>query len=117
HCKEATFPKRPIGSLVHAVLARVSPRCPPQRDRLLTCYSPVRHSTQSRRIGLVRLACVRHAASVRPEPGSNSPIDCLNSSFYALQITKPPTGHSPVGSLLMSARQTRTFALRDHLAF
>ncbi len=24
---------------------------------------------------LVRLACVRHAASVRSEPGSNSPID------------------------------------------
>ena len=23
---------------------------------------------------LVRLACVKHAASVRPEPGSNSPI-------------------------------------------
>ena len=47
---------------------------------MLTCYSPVRHSTHSRRSGLVRLACVRHAASVRPEPGSNSPIDCLNSS-------------------------------------
>jgi hypothetical protein len=29
-----------------------------------------------------RLACVRHAASVRPEPGSNSPIKILifNSS-------------------------------------
>ena len=28
----------------------------------------------------VRLACVRHAASVRPEPGSNSPMDSLISS-------------------------------------
>jgi hypothetical protein len=27
---------------------------------------------------LVRLACVRHAASVRSEPGSNSPIVRLN---------------------------------------
>ena len=27
----------------------------------------------SRRTGLARLACVKHAASVRPEPGSNSP--------------------------------------------
>ena len=24
----------------------------------------------------VRLACIRHAASVHPEPGSNSPFDC-----------------------------------------
>jgi hypothetical protein len=28
----------------------------------------------------VRLACVRHAASVRPEPGSNSPRENSNSS-------------------------------------
>ena len=35
-------------------------------------YSPVRHSTRTRRYFLVRLACVRHAASVRSEPGSNS---------------------------------------------
>ena len=30
---------------------------------------------------LVRLACMKHAASVRPEPGSNSP---LSESFYFL---------------------------------
>ena len=30
----------------------------------------------------VRLACIRHAASVHPEPGSNSPFDCLFSSFF-----------------------------------
>ena len=29
---------------VHAVLARVSPGCPPHRGRLLTCYAPVRRS-------------------------------------------------------------------------
>ena len=57
----------------YAVLARVSPGCPPRRVRSLTCYAPVRHSTRVRRPGLVRLACVKHAASVRPEPGSNSP--------------------------------------------
>ena len=32
----------------------------------------------------VRLACIRHAASVHPEPGSNSPFDCLFSSFLTL---------------------------------
>ena len=33
-------------------------------------YSPVRHSSL---LWCVRLACIRHAASVHPEPGSNSP--------------------------------------------
>ena len=28
----------------YAVLARVSPGCPSPKDRLVTCYSPVRHS-------------------------------------------------------------------------
>ena len=62
----------------HAVLAEVSHSYPPVKGRLLTCYSPVRHSPpkpKSRRS--VRLACVKHAASVRPEPGSNSPTKNL----------------------------------------
>ena len=42
---------------------------------MLTCYSPVRHSTLRRSAFLVRLACVKHAASVHPEPGSNSPFE------------------------------------------
>ena len=33
---------------------------------------------------LARLVCMRHAASVRPEPGSNSPINL----FYLLQDNK-----------------------------
>ena len=44
-------------------------------DRSLTCSSPVRHSAALRRGRRVRLACVRHAASVYPEPGSNSPFN------------------------------------------
>jgi hypothetical protein len=32
----------------------------------------------------VRLACVKHAASVRPEPGSNSPSISVKSRFLAL---------------------------------
>ena len=39
-------------------------------------YSPVRHSFgQASLAALVRLACIRHAASVYPEPGSNSSFD------------------------------------------
>ena len=39
---------------------------------MLTCYSPVRRSSTPKGLS-ARLACVKHAASVRPEPGSNSP--------------------------------------------
>ncbi len=49
----------------------------PSDGQLPTCYSPVRHSSFSDGASSggkrgVRLACIRHAASVRPEPGSNS---------------------------------------------
>ena len=59
----------------YPVLAAVSDRYPKEGGRLLTCYSPVRHSPTPRKTPrpCVRLACVKHAASVRPEPGSNSP--------------------------------------------
>jgi hypothetical protein len=34
-----------------------------------------------------RLACIRHAASVRPEPGSNSPISIEKSDMLILKLT------------------------------
>ena len=58
----------------YAVLASLSGRYPPFEGRSPTCYSPVRHSTQDRSPFRVRLACVRHAASVDSEPGSNSHV-------------------------------------------
>ncbi len=50
--------------------------CPWAGGRSVTCYSPVRHfmSARPKAVFIVRLACVRHAASVHPEPGSNSPL-------------------------------------------
>ena len=60
----------------YSVLAVVSVCCPHPEGRLFTCYSPVCHSISkeaSFSCPLVRLACVKHAASVHPEPGSNSP--------------------------------------------
>src|SRR5699024_10243091 len=58
----------------YPVLDPVSQAYPKVQGRSPTCYSPVRHSSTSASTGLsVRLACVKHAASVRPEPGSNSP--------------------------------------------
>src|SRR3954451_4097001 len=56
----------------YPVLDPVSQAYPRVRGRLLTCYSPVRRSSTPKGLS-ARLACVKHAASVRPEPGSNSP--------------------------------------------
>src|SRR6186997_126663 len=58
----------------HAVLAPLSGCYPPLEGRSPTCYSPVRHSTHGLLHFRVRLACVRHAASVDSEPGSNSQV-------------------------------------------
>src|SRR6266568_3662018 len=57
----------------YPVLIPVSRSYPEAKGRLLTCYSPVRRSSTPKGLS-ARLACVKHAASVRPEPGSNSPL-------------------------------------------
>jgi hypothetical protein len=59
-------------SRVYSVLDPVSQAYPKVQGRSPTCYSPVRHSCTPKGL-TVRLACVKHAASVRPEPESNSP--------------------------------------------
>ena len=55
----------------YAVLARVSPgySVPPGR------FPRVTHPSATRPEGRVRLACVKPAASVRSEPGSNSQVE------------------------------------------
>ena len=69
-----------VAPLHHAVLAPLSRSYSPPAGRLLTCYSPVRQSHhRASSMNPLRLACVKPAASVRPEPGSNSP---LYSSSY-----------------------------------
>ena len=64
----------------YAVLARVSSSCPPPKGR----FPRVTHPSATRQplthpegivcAAAVRLACVRHAASVQSEPGSNSSV-------------------------------------------
>ena len=77
---------------LHPVLAVIS-----------NCYSEpkgrfprVTHPCATRPEGLVRLACVRHAASVRSEPGSNSQVDviapCRTRSCNQAIRTKPNFG-------------------------
>ena len=64
------FPRR-----AYAVLAKVSPGYSPLLGRFprVTHPSATFHRTEVRLH--VRLACVKHAASVRSEPGSNSQVD------------------------------------------
>ena len=71
----------------YPVLDPVSQAYPEVQGRSPTCYSPVRHSCTQASLGLsVRLACVKHAASVHPEPGSNSP----QKRFRTKQAVKSP---------------------------
>lgn len=49
--------------------------CEGQIAHVLLTRSPL---VYSRRSLTARLACVKHAASVRPEPGSNSPLNSLD---------------------------------------
>ena len=65
----------------YPVLSTVSSRYSSCRGRLSTRYSPVRHSTRGRSPFRVRLACVKHAASVQSEPESNSPVQICPRSL------------------------------------
>ena len=87
----------PPGGRAHAELPPVSGGYPPPRGRLPTCSSPVRHVSRPKR-ARVRLACIRHAASVDPEPGSNSPPAAPDA---------PPRGPAAVGCLFAAARSSR----------
>ena len=58
----------------HGVLIHISMGYPPTAGGLHTRYAPVRHSHTPEGAFTVRLACIRPAASVHPEPGSNSSL-------------------------------------------
>jgi len=52
-------------------------------------YSPVCHSFIHPKVNepaAVRLACIRHAASVHPEPGSNPPKNFKEHFYFKTQI-------------------------------
>ena len=69
-----SFPRGPCGQLEHPALPPVSRSYSGVWGRSVTHYSPVRHSHQAAScLDPVRLACVKHAASVHPEPESNPP--------------------------------------------
>ena len=99
HTKNGSYP----------VLDPVSQAYPEVQGRSPTCYSPVRHSCTPASWSLtVRLACVKHAASVRPEPGSNSPQKNFRTNpKQAVKSPKPnkrTNHHKPQKPVLASKK-------------
>ena len=101
---EASFP---FGPQATSGISRSFPRLFRTSRQVPTRYSPVRHSLVAQG---VRLACVRHAASVRSEPGSNSQVNCpgrspSNQLKLALSlITAPQPNRGSVRTLLNPSR-------------
>src|SRR6188472_2802360 len=62
-------------------------RCEGQIAHVLLTRSPL---VYSRRSLTARLACVKHAASVRPEPGSNSPLKSFGTARGGYPSTEFP---------------------------
>ena len=76
-------------SRAYAVLAWLSPGYPPPQDT----FRCITHPFATRRQGCprvtVRLACVKHAASVQSEPGSNSSVQSLKLASIFKLIPSP----------------------------
>jgi hypothetical protein len=66
----------------YAVLVRLSPGYPPLRDTFRCITHPFAARRQGCPRAAARLACVKHAASVQSEPGSNSSVRSLQSFSY-----------------------------------
>src|SRR4029079_10391644 len=75
-CESPAFLRR-----AYAVLVRLSPGYPPLRDTFRCITHPFAARRQGCPRAAARLACVKHAASVQSEPGSNS-------SVRSLQVTQ-----------------------------
>ena len=89
----------------HAVLAAVSRRYPPPMDRYLRVTHP---SATDRGCPLpVRLACVKHAASVRSEPGSNSQVH-LKPTQVSPHQPKTNKARNPFSSKRLSTHKKDT---------
>ncbi len=83
----------------------LSPSSGQVTNALLT-RSPLGFLKSEDLIVLVRLACIRHAASVHPEPGSNSPYNlsfpCGNVHYGSLLLTCFTSYHSSIVKVPLS---------------
>ena len=87
-----TFTPIPCGKGAYRVLILISKGYPRAWGRLDTRCSPIRRSpaeSASAFPAAPRLACVRPVASVHPEPGSNSSLQCFVFSDFHLMFVCP----------------------------
>ena len=101
--------------MTHAALAILSDCYSPRKGRLSTCYSPVRRFTRELPLFLARLACVKPAANVRSEPGSNSPIKVFDLLIES-PVRLPQRKTQSSGVLLFVARFPLYSVFKDRLA-
>ncbi len=99
---------------LHAVLAVVSHGYPPPKDRSLRVTHPSATDAKAEAPTPVRLACVKHAASVRSEPGSNSQVHP--------QDRHPPyrehrSANKPVTSLIKTPTPMKSPPSEQRLAY
>ena len=76
----------------YAVLAYLSVRYPPPLGTFRCVTHPFATRHQGCPRAAVRLACVKHAASVQSEPGSNSSVQSLFVENTFLCLRTPPIG-------------------------
>ncbi len=101
-----------LGLGPYAVLAPVSRGCPPPPDIFLR----VAHPSATPRCQGVRLACVKHSASVRSEPGSNSQVHRARpdrSPASQMPLDRAPLATLDAERLLEPEPRTDTAPSRD----
>ena len=92
----------------YAVLANLSASYSPLEGRSPMYSSPVRRFTSVLLHLLARLACIRRAASVRSEPGSNSQIGVLRIWTKGHHFNTPYTfAQLPLFSFQRTTRSSR----------
>ena len=97
----------------HPVLAQVSLSYSEPKGR----FPRVTHPCATRPEGLVRLACVRHAASVRSEPESNSQVD-VRQAPRGIARSKPASpGAVPAQIYKLVCLRIRTLAPHQSIRF
>ena len=111
HPKAQSFPHPPCSrhriSRISHTFMRLSRRRGQVTHVLLT-RSPLIHTHQKGRRFTVRLACVKHAASVRPEPGSNSPNKTNKTR------PQPTTNSQPEPKVSTTVQKTRPGPTQPH---
>ena len=85
----------------YAVLAWLSPGYPPLQDAFRCVTHPFATRHQGCPRAAVRLACVKHSASVQSEPGSNSSVQFL-LQLQLIKNHRVPTCFTKLELLLLS---------------